>query len=174
MTCVVLTASVVHAADAQESTVAKIKSAYLLNFLRFTDWPSWSFDDQTSALRVCVIGTDSLGGILDQTMDDELVHGRPIDVLRVTVDDPLQHCHLLYIAASEESRLNDIVSKLNGSSTLTVGETAGFASDGAMLALNREDDRIIFYANRDAIRAGQVRLSSKILQLAKMVDRRGR
>lgn len=171
-----VTPMAVPADGAHQETVAKIKAAYLLNFLRFADWPDNAFDTVSSPLNVCVLGQDTLGNILDVTMREQEVSGRTIAVRRIDAADKsawqedLHDCHLAFITRSEASRSEHIVAELRGSDTLTVGETASFALTGTMLALNFEDDRIIFYANPGAIRAANVRLSSKILQLARIID----
>lgn len=171
-------AGVTGAAPVEADKVAKVKSAYLLNFLRFTEWPPESFERPGSPLQICVLGHDSLGSVLDTTVRGQTVAGRSVAVQRFSLEDSssslslpgeIRRCHLVFIGDSEADRLDLILGELAGSHMLTVGETASFATDGTMLALNLERDRIIFYANPDAIRAGRVGLSSKILQLARIV-----
>ena len=77
---------------------------------------------------------------------------------------------MLYIGGSEGAHLEEILAALAGGSTLTVGDVGAFAAAGTMLALSVEGDRVVFYANADALRAARPKLSSKVLQLAKLVD----
>lgn len=168
------------AADAvHEETVAKVKSAYLLNFMRFAQWPDDAFDSDASPFRLCIVGYDSLGSVLDGTMNDVSVAGHPVQIKRMTLSEDalpdgiaqrLGNCHLVFLGHSESPRVDSILSALDTRGTLTVGETGAFAGHGAMLALNLEGDRIVFYANRAAVRATDVQLSSKIMQLARIVD----
>lgn len=171
---------VANADSTEDARVAKIKSAYLLNFIRFAEWPRSSFPAANSPVRICLLGQDTLGPVMDGTVNGQAVGGRSIEVVRLAQDsasaeikseiaESLRLCHLVFIADSEASRLSSILGSLTGTHILTVGETGSFAVDGAMLALNLERDRVIFYANPDAIRASKVSLSSKILQLARIV-----
>lgn len=163
-------------ADSTTETVAKIKAAYLLNFLRFAEWPADSFAGDASPITVCVLGTDTIGTSLDKTMQGQRVHGRPLRIERLgsvtagaDVSEGLRACHLVFIGRSEAAHVDRVTEQLSGSDTLTVGEIGVFAESGAMLALNFEDDRVIFYANPRPIQLARVRLSSKILQLARLV-----
>lgn len=162
-----------------DETVAKIKSAYLLNFMRFANWPDDAFESRHSPFQLCVVGHDSLGSVLDVTMHNVRVAGHPVQIQRMSLAEDLlaekmtprlDSCHLVFLGHSETPRVAAILAALDPRDTLTVGETGAFADHGAMLALNLEGDRIVFYANRQAVRATEVQLSSKILQLARIVD----
>lgn len=158
-----------------QERVAKIKSAYLLNFLRYTKWPTHAFSDAASPLTVCVVGVDSLGRTLELTMSGQTVSNRPVAIRRYVSGDELRRhtnasCHLIFLSSSELEGAPTLTEFDNTGMSLTVGETRSFVRFGAMLALNLENDRIVFYANRDAIRRAEVDLSSKLLQLARIVE----
>jgi hypothetical protein len=46
------------AAFAQKSLDYKLKAAFLLNFVKFTDWPASSFARTDSPIGICVPGKD--------------------------------------------------------------------------------------------------------------------
>ena len=52
---------------------------------------------------------------------------------------------------------------------LTVSDAAGFAKAGGMIELFIEEDRMRFAVNVDALERAHVRLSSRVLALAKIV-----
>ena len=56
-----------------EVTVAKIRAAYLLNFIRFTAWPEETFESDSSPITVTVIGEDTFGSILDDTFKSKTI-----------------------------------------------------------------------------------------------------
>lgn len=165
-------AAPVHAAEADRA--AKIKSAYLLNFIRFAKWPASAFAAPEAPLSLCVAGRDTLSRHLDRTMQGQAVEGRPIRIRRLDgAPEAAEACHLLFLSEPVLERTRETLRRYAGPSTLTVGETLAFADRGAMLALNYERDRIVFYANPGALRESTVHLSSKILQLARMTDAAG-
>jgi hypothetical protein len=58
---------------------------------------------------------------------------------------------------------------LNGSSTLTVGENLGFAAMGGVINLTIEKSEINFEINRLAADLAHLKISAKLLSLAKIV-----
>lgn len=185
----VMSTSIAQGADVDPHKVTKVKAAYLLNFLKFTDWPDRAFDNRDSPIVVTVLGDDPLGPVLDQTMHNERVNGRPITVQRIPVaaDDrrpngrytssargrlraELQGSHMVYVSASERDQARQIADDLIQGAALTVGDDPAFARAGMMLALGVEDDRVVFYANRQAIQESALQVSSKVLQLANVLD----
>src|SRR6187549_2491999 len=70
-------------ADAATETAAEydVKAAFLYNFTKFVEWPSWAFHDDRSTVRLCVLGEDPFGGSLQELAEGE-VAGRRVTVLR--------------------------------------------------------------------------------------------
>jgi hypothetical protein len=58
---------------------------------------------------------------------------------------------------------------LNGAGVLTVGDTEGFTEAGGMINLTIVDQRVHFEINPDAARRAGMKISSKLLSLAKIV-----
>jgi hypothetical protein len=180
LACLIVTVARADVASVDDAKVARVKAAYVLNFVRFTEWPVEAFADSASPIVIGVLDGGALGDALDETVAGRVVGGRAVVVERhsfpVRSDgngellEHLRHCHVLYIGRSEGSHLAEILPALSGASTLTVGDVGAFAAAGTMLALNIEGDRVVFYANPDALRAARPRLSSKVLQLAKLVE----
>jgi hypothetical protein len=65
--------------------------------------------------------------------------------------------------------LPEIIGQLRGASVLVVGETDGFAQAGGTVQFTLEEDRVRFMINPDAAERAGLRLSSKLLALAKIV-----
>jgi hypothetical protein len=165
------------AAEVDEERVAKVKAAYVLNFIRYTEWPEDAFDGAQAPIVVCVLGAARLEDTLEETVRGRKVEARAVTVQRVDAErteaaqlwPKLQPCHVLYVGEAERRRFPRIVDAVAGEPMLIVGDTGALASDGAMLALNIEEDRVVFYANSDAIARSSIRVSSKVLQLARLV-----
>jgi YfiR/HmsC-like len=78
-------------------------------------------------------------------------------------------CHILFIASSEKARLKQIFEGLGGSDALTVGDTKGFVEQGGMINFVLEHDRMQFEVNRKAAEQAGLKISSKLLIVAKFV-----
>src|SRR5690242_9459593 len=93
-----------------------IKAAYLLNFLRFTEWPP-SVSGK-GALVIGVLGTDPFGDVLESTVSGKTVAKRPISIRRFRTIHEVEDCRLLFISSSESSRVRVDLDRLPDSSIL--------------------------------------------------------
>ena len=76
---------------------------------------------------------------------------------------------MVFIPATEKDQADKIVRDLKGSSTLTVGETEGFAVLGGIINLTVEGNKVHFEVNQLAAQRAGLKISSKLLSLAKIV-----
>ena len=150
-------------------TEYQVKAAFLYNFAKFVEWPQASFKEAGAALVIGILGQDSFGEVLDRTVENKLINGRPIKVKRFGVDEDPGDCHLLFISRSEAERMGEVLSRLRGRSVLLVGETDGFLELGGMISFYLEDQRVRFTVNLDAAEGVRLKISSKLLGVAKVV-----
>ncbi len=156
------------AAAAETSREYLIKAAFLYNFAKFTEWPAGTFPDSAAPLDVCVFGEDPFGGALE-SIAGRTIRGRRIAVHRVTSSEAAAACHLLFISASEATRLAGILESLRGRPVLTIAEMPGFTRSGGIINLKTNpDDRIRFEINAGTAKRAGLRLSSKLLNLAEI------
>jgi len=97
------------------------------------------------------------------------VGSHPVEVLTLKPTDTLSICHMVFIPTTEKALANKIVKNLAGSSTLTVGETEGFAELGGVINLTVESNTVHFEVNQLAAQRAGLKISSKLLSLAKIV-----
>ena len=76
---------------------------------------------------------------------------------------------MVFIPVTEEDQAARIVKGLKGSSTLTVGETEGFATLGGIINLTVEENKVHFEVNLLAANRAGLKISSKLLSMAKIV-----
>ncbi len=156
------------AAAAETSREYLIKAAFLYNFAKFTEWPAGSFPDSAAPLDVCVFGADPFGGALE-SIAGKTIRGRRVAVHKVASIEAGAACHLLFISASEATRLTGILESLRGRPVLTIAEIPGFARSGGIINLKTNpDDRIRFEINIGIAKRVGLRLSSKLLNLAEI------
>ncbi len=144
----------------------QVKAAFLYNFARFVDWPPEAFAPTSDSLIVGLIGEDPFGVVLDQTLGDKFLHDRKVVVRRFQRIESVAECHILFISASEEARLGEIMQRLNGASVLTVSDVDGFAERGGIIGFRRQDNRVRFEINADAAKRVGLKISSQLLKLA--------
>jgi hypothetical protein len=123
-----------------------------------------------SPIIIGVLGVDPFGSVLDETVQGEIVKGRRIEVRRYRKVGEISDCHILFISSSEASKVSSILASLKGRSILTVSDAEGFASAGGMIRFITDKNKIRFRINTDATKAANLSISSKLLQLAEIVD----
>ena len=154
--------------EAQETREYELKAAFLYNFAKFVEWPAGTFSDDGAPIVVAVVGDDPFRASLD-SVSGKSANGRQVVVRRMSVGQDLRSCQVLFVSSSERRRLTEIVASIEGASVLTVGEMDGFASNGGMIRLTMEDNKVRFQINAGAARHARLRISSKLLSLAKDV-----
>ena len=144
-----------------------IKAAFLFSFAKFIEWPA--LNGQNTALVVGVMGRDSFAATLEQTVRGKTVKGRSMVVKRLTKPQEALDCHVVFIGGSDQNRAKLILSALPVTGVLTVGEIEQFAHGGGIINFVKEANRIRFEINVDAATRSGLRISSRLLQLARVV-----
>jgi YfiR/HmsC-like len=147
----------------------QVKAAFLYNFAKFVEWPPSSFSDNAAPLRICVLGHDPFGQELRNIATEKTVNGRKLQVDDVVDLQLAKSCHILFIASSEKAQLKRIFESLEGSDVLTVGDTEGFAQRGGAINFLLDDNRVQFEVNHKAAEQAGLKVSSKLLNVAKFV-----
>ncbi len=151
------------AANADTLAEDNVKAGFILNFAKYTEWPSGALDGGN--LRVCGLGNQVLSGKLAQ-MQGRQVQGHEIQVRSTMRADEWRDCHVLYIPANEKQRLEAVLRALAQEPVLIVGEGEDFARAGGMIGLKLRAGRIRFDINLAAVRKARLNLSSQLLKLA--------
>jgi uncharacterized protein DUF4154 len=145
-----------------------VKAAFLFNFTKFVEWPPAAFADEHSPLRICVLGENPFGKALQALMGDE-VGGRRLSLTHLENLNHLETCHVLYVSRSEEDRLPHVLTGLRSAPVLTVGDTPGFIEQGGMINFILEGTKVRFDVNQEAAERAGIKVSSRLLALAKHV-----
>jgi len=155
-----------------EPSEYQLKAAFLFNFAKFIEWPEKSFGSPGSPFAVCVIGQDPFGATLDVTLLGKTMGSRAVKIMRFPPGTGLaeaRHCQIAFISASERGHFHDVITSLTGVDALLVGDTDGFVASGGTIEFMLEDNHIRFAINPDAAGRADLKVSSKLLALAKIV-----
>ncbi|MBN1916810.1 MAG: YfiR family protein [Verrucomicrobia bacterium] len=148
----------------------EVKAAFLYNFATFVDWPEDAVPDAGDTFIIGVLGKDPFGPELDSIAASRTVRGKRIVVRRFATLDGYTPCHILFVAASEREHLPVVLKRLAGAAVLIVGDTGGFAEAGGMVNLVLEERKVRFEINQAAAERAGLRISSKLLRLARLVQ----
>lgn len=160
-----------------------VKAAFVLNFARYTEWPSSSFVNADSPIEVRVLGDENVASALETLAGRAApIAGRRLLVRSVRPErtgsqawrrlvDDLRRSHLVFLGSEfPEKSLEPLLGELSGADLLTVGDLDGFAASGGMLGLVAEGERFLFDANAAAIAASKISVSARVLKLARRID----
>jgi hypothetical protein len=148
-----------------------IKAAYLYNFARYVQWPANAFRDNQDPFVIGVLGSDPLGDDLDRIAQAKQVEARKIVVYRFPSPDKYRPCHILFVPRSVEPRQQiETIGRLRNSPVLLIGETPGFAERGGTVNFFIEQNRVRFEINQKAGQRANLKISAKLLSLAKLVN----
>jgi hypothetical protein len=159
------------AVGAKESAARayRIKAAFLYNFAKFTEWPGSAFAAADSTLHLCVLNDSSFGEAL-RTIDGRSVSGHKIRVRHVDRGSAVKNCHLLFVGTSEAGDVRQILKSLGGAPVLTISDIADFATVGGVIRLKTAKNKIRFEINQAVAERLGLRLSSKLLRLAEIIQ----
>jgi hypothetical protein len=152
----------------------QVKAAYLFNFVKFVEWPEEAFADPLAPIVIGIVGDDPFGDALLQVVAGKTVQGRDVVIRKYRAGEDLRGSHILFISASEKKRPPQLLTSLQGSNTLTVADVDGFLEEGGMIRLFSEENRVRFAINVEATIRAKLKLSSKLLGLARVVGRSGK
>ncbi|HUL09995.1 MAG TPA: YfiR family protein [Candidatus Acidoferrum sp.] len=155
------------AVPAQEANEQLLKVAFIYNFAKFTTWPDSVFADAKAPITFCVVGKHEFGNAFD-SVQGKSVGGRTVVVKYLSAYRDKDDCQVVYVAPSEKARLPKIVSTSKEVHALTVSDLDGFGESCGIIRMVRgADDRIGFEINVKAAEESGLKLSSKLLNLAK-------
>jgi hypothetical protein len=144
----------------------EVKAAFLLKFTKFVDWPATAFATAGTPLTICILGDDPFGRTLDQIVEGESVNGHRVAVERIRPDQT-KSCHVVYTGDTKP-----VAALTDGSpGVLTVGEGDSFIQQGGIIGFIVDNRRVRFDINFKAANKAGVKLSSKLLSVARTVEK---
>lgn len=157
------------AAVASESATLEydVKAAFLLNFTKFIEWPASAFAAADAPLTICILGDDPFGPAINEIVAGESVNGHRIAVERIQTDRK-KSCQVVYVASGET-----IPQALTtaGSAVLTVGEGDPFLKQGGIIGFVIDNRHVRFDIKLKAATNAGLKLSSKLLSVARSVEK---
>lgn len=133
----------------------EIKAALLYNFTRFIEWPRHGGGE----FRICIVGNAPFGAELE-ALAGRSVREEPIRVERRP--NQLRDCQVVFVSGGAP-----VPPATPG--TLLVAEDAAALAQGAVIGLHLEGERVAFDISTDAANRAGLKISYKLLRLARSV-----
>jgi len=157
-----------HAATSEPED--ELKSAIVLSFLRYSEWPHLPSAD--TALTVEVLGRASLAQVLRRALEGKVVNGRLIRVVESKSAAEPHDCQVLYVATDKSSEIKPALAGARSTHALTIGESDRFLDYGGAVNLLLVDGHMSFEVNLQALADTGIEISSKLLRYGQIKGRR--
>ena len=145
-------------------TEPQAKANLLFNVGAFVEWPSGALADR---LTICVAGDADVLAAL-RTYEGKPIQAHVITSRAVADDGDPSTCHILFVSGSREQSLG-LVARAADRPVLTVGDGVDFVRQGGAVRVFFEQARIRFEVNTTAVARTRLKVSSKLLGLARVV-----
>lgn len=147
----------------------QLKAAFLYNFTKFVEWPTNRFTTTNQPLVLGVLGDNPFGAELAKAVQGRTHNGHAIVVSNLAPTVFATNVHLLFVPRGQESSFEKQLAPLHTAGVLTIGESELFASQEGIITFTTEADKIRFEINLAATETTGLKISSKLLHLAKTV-----
>jgi hypothetical protein len=147
-----------------------VKAAFLFHFAQFVEWPAETFKEPQAPFTYCTIGEDPFHGALERTMSGKTIGQRPLRVEHLNGTGQAGECQILFVGGrSDKKYIAETIASVSELPILTVGEADEFAEHGGAIGFCTESNKIRFEINLEAAGKARLKISAKLLALAKTV-----
>lgn len=145
----------------------QIKAEFIERFTRFVEWPDPAAQPSSAPFVIGVIGRDPFGAHLDTIARERTIKGRTVLIRRIKALEDASSCEILFISASERSRVGEIVARARTRPVLTIGDSPGYLSAGVMINLYTSENKVRFEINEQELSRSGFQASAQLLKLAR-------
>ena len=154
-------------AHAQQASEAAVKAAFIYRFANYVEWPESAFPADAS-FTIGVAGADEVAAELEKIVPGRIVNGRRVVARRVGEGDAVRGLHVLFIGKGVSNpRALLRASQSPGLLVVTEGERG--LELGSAINLVVVDDRVGFEVSVDAAERNGLRVSARMLAVARRV-----
>ncbi len=147
----------------------QVKAAYMYNLAKFVDWPAQVFDGPVQPIVFCVLGQTPLSPALRDTLSGKVVDRRPLVFRQLSDSKQADKCQVLFISSADKKQMRQTLEEIKSLPVLTVGEAEDFTDQGGVVRFLLDAGRVRLEFNLDAADCAKLRVSAKLLGLAKTV-----
>lgn len=147
----------------------RLKAAFLVHFTQLVDWPPDALGGAKNPLTICTVGKDPFHGDLEATVEGKSIGSRPFRVQHFKQAQEVQGCQVLFVSSSVRAQVSVLIAGIKNQAVLTVGETDDFVREGGVIGFCLDDNKVRFEINVEAAERARLKISSRLLLLAKNI-----
>ena len=129
-------------------------------------WP----DAQSSGKFVIgVLGTSAIQKDLKAMATSKKVNGMSIEIRHFNSASEVDDCHILYVAANESKKFDQVLTQTNSKPVLLVTDNPGLANKGATINFVEVEGKIKFELNQKNAEERGLKVAGSLASLAILV-----
>lgn len=144
-----------------------IKAALTYNFSKFTQWPE--NNNASTTWQLCYFGKQYRENF--NVIGNKSINNKAITIRELNKVSDATDCHIVFIGLANEHDVQPLLIAIDKKPVLTISDIAGFMSQGGMIEMVSNQDRMQFKVNLKQVLQHQLQLSSQVLKLAIEVKR---
>jgi len=156
------------AASKPEHSEYAVKAAFIYNFMRYVSWTQDALPEG-EPLVVAISGDFNFYNEFN-VLSEKKLGSHKIIVKRLSDFSKKDKYHLVFIVAGDESKLPGIMTSQKGKSVLIVSDSDVAMGKGAIISFYESGKNIRFKIDSVAAKRRGLKISSKLLRLATIVD----
>lgn len=145
----------------------KFKALFLYNFIKNIEWPQAY---KQGDMIIGVMGNTPIIKELETITSSQKAGNQMMKVKVFSNPDEVTNCHLIYIAPNKSGTIPQIVSKLNGNSTLIISDGKGGIQQGSAINFLLDGDKLKFEISKQHIEQKGLKVSASLLNLGVAVN----
>lgn len=155
--------------EAMKATESRVKAAFLFKFGDYVDWPPAAFASATEPVTIGVLASNAVADELSAVVVARTIAGRPISVRRLQPGDSLADLDIAYFEQPAAGDLAGLIAPLKGKATLVVTDSSKGLSAGGVINFVMVADKVRFDVSLPSARARGLKISSRLLAVARKV-----
>ena len=144
----------------------EVKAAFVLNFTNFVYWTSLPEEENARDLPICALANSDFADAVRRLVAGKTVGKRSLS-FKFNPDPRPARCRVLIVDATEYHLARPALNAIKNAPVLTIGNGPGFSQIGGMFELIVQERKVQFETNLDAIRAANVSVSARLLDLSR-------
>lgn len=151
-------------------TEASVRAAFVYQFGNYVDWPAAVLGEPGTPFVIAVLGDEEVLRELGQITSGRRIAGRQVVVTAATSASDLGQAAVVYVGQDAAGQLPAIAERARVRPMLVVSASAEDLARGGMIGFALSAGRLRFDVSLDALQASGLKVSSRLLAVARQVS----
>lgn len=151
-----------------QSVEYTVKAMYIEKFARFTEWDNGLNYEE---FVIAILGNSPFNGELEKITSKTSIKNKPVKIAYIKDISECTNCNLVFICASEKSKLPEISNKISTNSILLISDTNGFSKKGVHINFYIDDEgNVLYEINPQALEKANLTVNMQLLKFGKIIN----